>query len=106
MAEAIAGGNGQGSPNQRRLPLPAPAACSGFVNPIAPEQLGSVLGQDTVASMAGQMGLNSQDLLGQLSQLLPQVVDQLTPDGQLPTAQGGGAGLGELAGMRGGLLKR
>jgi uncharacterized protein YidB (DUF937 family) len=78
--------------------------------PIAPDQLGGVLGHDLVAGLAQQLGLNQGDLLGQLSQLLPQVVDKLTPDGQLP--QGnlqdalGSAGLGDLAGMLGGLLKR
>ncbi len=79
---------------------------NGQNQPIAPEQLGGLLGQDTVASMASQMGVNSQDLLGQLSQLLPQVVDKLTPEGQLPSAQAGSAGLGDLAGMLGGLFKR
>jgi uncharacterized protein YidB (DUF937 family) len=57
-----------------------------------------------VANLAGQLGMNHGDLLGQLSQLLPQVVDQLTPNGQLP--QAGGGGLGDLAGMLGGLLNR
>jgi len=78
--------------------------------PVSPEQLGSVLGHDTVAGLAQQMGVNSSDLLGQLSQMLPQVVDKLTPGGQLPQGQLqdalGGAGLGDLAGMLGGLLKR
>jgi uncharacterized protein YidB (DUF937 family) len=87
--------------------------------PIAPDQLGGVLGNDMVAKMAQQLGLNSGDLLGQLAQLLPQLVDKLTPHGEVPqgdlgtllggllsgqTGQGGGAG--DLAGMLGGLLKR
>ena len=70
--------------------------------PVSGDQLGSVLGGDTVANLAGQLGMNHGDLLGQLSQLLPQVVDQLTPNGQLPQA---GGGLGDLAGMLSGLLK-
>ncbi|CAD5373226.1 conserved hypothetical protein [Rubrivivax sp. A210] len=67
--------------------------------PISPAQLGSVLGNDAVAGLAQKAGLDQGALLGQLSQLLPQVVDKLTPDGQLP--QGGG--MGDLAGMLGGL---
>lgn len=78
--------------------------------PVSPEQLGGVLGSDMVAGLARQTGVNPGDLLGQLSQMLPQVVDKLTPNGQLP--QGGlqdalgGADLDQLAGMLGGLLKR
>ncbi len=71
--------------------------------PVSPDQLGGVLGNDTIAAMAGKLGLNQGDLLGQLSQMLPQVVDKLTPNGQLPQA-GGAGGLGDLAGMLGGLL--
>jgi uncharacterized protein YidB (DUF937 family) len=70
--------------------------------PVSPDQLGGVLGQGTVSDMASQLGLNQGDLLGQLSQLLPQVVDKLTPNGHLP--QPGSGGLGDLAGMLGGLL--
>ncbi len=95
--------------------------------PVQPEQLGNALGNDTISSMAGQLGMNNNDLLGQLAQMLPQVVDKLTPQGQLPQGdlssilggllgggQGGGMGggqpgapgMGDLAGMLGGLLKR
>jgi uncharacterized protein YidB (DUF937 family) len=70
--------------------------------PVSPEQLGGVLGQNTVSDMASQLGMNHGDLLGQLSQLLPQVVDKLTPNGHLP--QPGSGGLGDLAGMLSGLL--
>jgi uncharacterized protein YidB (DUF937 family) len=78
--------------------------------PVSPDQLGGVLGDDMIAGLSRQTGVNQGDLLGQLAQMLPQVVDKLTPNGQVP--QGniqdalGGAGLGDLAGMLGGLLKR
>ena len=74
--------------------------------PISADQLRSVLGNDTVASMASKLGMDHGDLLGQLSQMLPQVVDKITPNGQLPQAGTGAGGLGDLAGMLGGLLKR
>ena len=67
--------------------------------PVSPEQLNSVLGNDTIGALARQLGLNPDDAAGALSQLLPQVVDQLTPGGELP--QGGmdvGAVLGQLLG--------
>jgi uncharacterized protein YidB (DUF937 family) len=95
---------------------------TGQNQPIAPDQLGGVLGSDMVSGLAKQLGMNHGDLLGQLSQMLPQVVDKLTPQGQIPHGdiggmlggllggqQGGGAqagGMGDLVGMLGGLLKK
>jgi uncharacterized protein YidB (DUF937 family) len=78
--------------------------------PVSGDQLGKVLGQDTISNMAGKLGMNQGDLLGQLAQMLPQVVDKLTPNGQLPEAGGNGlggmGGMGDLAGMLGGLLNK
>jgi uncharacterized protein YidB (DUF937 family) len=73
---------------------------TGENQPISPGQLGHVLGSDAVAGMASQLGMGSNDLLGQLSQLLPQAVDRMTPQGRLP--QGGE--LGDLGNLLGGLL--
>lgn len=67
--------------------------------PISPEQLKSVLGSDAVASIARQLGLDSGAVAGQLSQLLPQVVDKLTPQGQVPAGPLGGALGGDLGGL-------
>lgn len=69
--------------------------------PIDASQLGVVLDSGVVQQMAQKVGLPHGDLLGQLSQLLPQVVDQLTPDGHLP--QGG---LGNASELLGRLLNR
>ncbi|HSW07062.1 YidB family protein [Aquabacterium sp.] len=69
--------------------------------PVSADQLQDALGSDVVGDLAQQTGMNTGDLLGQLSQMLPRVVDQLTPQGQLP--QGG---LGDLGGLLGGLLNR
>lgn len=55
--------------------------------PIAPHDLGAALGPETVGQLSRQTGMGSSDLLSQLSQLLPGVVDQLTPHGRLPTEQ-------------------
>jgi uncharacterized protein YidB (DUF937 family) len=71
---------------------------------IAPDQLGNALGNDTISSMAGQLGMNHGDLLSQLSQMLPQVVDKLTPQGQVPQkVDAGGLDLGSILGS---LMKR
>lgn len=67
--------------------------------PVSPDQLGGALGDDLLASLSQRSGIDAGELLGPLSQLLPQVVDQLTPGGELP--QGGmdvGAVLGQLLG--------
>jgi uncharacterized protein YidB (DUF937 family) len=53
--------------------------------PMSPGQLGSALGPNVVKSLAQKTGLSEQDLLAQLSQILPDVVDKLTPSGRLPT---------------------
>jgi len=58
--------------------------------PISPDQLGGVLGGDILGKLRQHTGMDQGDLLGQLSQLLPQMVDQATPDGQIP--EGGGIG--------------
>jgi uncharacterized protein YidB (DUF937 family) len=69
--------------------------------PVSADQLGGVLGDDVISQLTRQTGMDSGDLLGQLSQMLPQVVDRLTPNGQLPQGGGGldvGAVLGQLLG--------
>lgn len=67
--------------------------------PVSPDQLGGALGDDLLSSLTRSTGMNGGDLLGPLSQMLPQVVDQLTPNGQLPQGQlDVGAVLGQLLG--------
>lgn len=67
---------------------------SGQNLPVSGEQLGKVFGSEQMSQMAERMGLSTGDLGAQLSQLLPQAVDHLTPDGQMP--DGGLGSLGEL----------
>jgi uncharacterized protein YidB (DUF937 family) len=52
---------------------------------ISPDELHQALGADTVSRLSQQTGLPANDLLAQLSQLLPGVVDKLTPNGELPS---------------------
>ena len=51
---------------------------------ISPEDLGKALGDDTTTSLAEQAGLSKVELLQGMSQQLPHLVDQLTPDGRVP----------------------
>lgn len=72
--------------------------------PVSPDQLGQVLGGDTIGQLSRQLGMNQGDLLGQLSQVLPQVVDQLTPQGQIPQGDIHAMGGNDLGNLLGGLL--
>jgi uncharacterized protein YidB (DUF937 family) len=51
---------------------------------ISPNQLRQALGHDAVNDLSQQSGLAHEDLLAQLSKMLPGVIDKLTPNGQLP----------------------
>jgi uncharacterized protein YidB (DUF937 family) len=53
---------------------------------IAPNDLGAALGADQINTMMQSSGLSRQELLEGLSQVLPGMVDQLTPDGRMPSA--------------------
>jgi uncharacterized protein YidB (DUF937 family) len=72
--------------------------------PISAEQITQVLGNDGIASIAQQLGLGNSDAAGQLSQMLPGIIDQLTPNGEAPA--GGLGNAGDLMGMLGGLLAK
>lgn len=52
--------------------------------PISPEQITQVLGQGGIGDLAAKMGMNAEDVSGGLAQYLPEVVNQLTPDGAIP----------------------
>jgi uncharacterized protein YidB (DUF937 family) len=54
---------------------------------IAPGDLASALDPDTLDTLSQQTGLERGDLLAGLSEVLPDFVDQLTPEGRLPTDQ-------------------
>jgi len=67
--------------------------------PISPEQILYVLGAGNVNSMAQQFGLNQQTASAGLANLLPALVDQLTPKGQVTEGD-------ELASLLNGLRGR
>ncbi|KMO16505.1 YidB family protein [Methylobacterium platani] len=56
----------------------------GHNRPIQPQQLAQALGPDTVDTLSRQTGLGRDDLLAQLAQVLPGVIDGLTPQGRRP----------------------
>ena len=73
--------------------------------PVSADQLQSVLGGDQIGALAQQAGLSQGDLMGQLAHMLPQVVDRLTPNGQLPASDGADLS-GMLSSVLGGLMRR
>jgi uncharacterized protein YidB (DUF937 family) len=54
---------------------------------ISPGDLAGALGADTIDRLSDETGMPRDELLSGLSQQLPDLVDQLTPDGRLPTDQ-------------------
>ncbi len=55
--------------------------------PIASDDLAKALGADRINTLAAHSGLSRDDLLSALSEYLPEAVNQLTPNGRLPTEQ-------------------
>ena len=74
---------------------------------VEPEHLASALGPDTVQQLSAGSGLDVRQLLPLLAMFLPQIINMLTPNGQVPSGGLNGAtggGLGDLGGLLGGIL--
>jgi uncharacterized protein YidB (DUF937 family) len=54
---------------------------------ISPKDLASALGADQISTLMSTTGLSRDELLAGLSQHLPEVVNELTPEGRVPTEQ-------------------
>lgn len=70
--------------------------------PVSADQITQALGNGPLAELAGKFGIDPQQLSGSLAQYLPEVVNQLTPQGRLPDNANEpgllGQGLSALAG--------
>jgi uncharacterized protein YidB (DUF937 family) len=67
--------------------------------PITPQQVQHGLGGETISQIAQQVGLTPEAVTSQLSQLLPQVVDKLTPNGQVNQSDIVSQGMSLLKGL-------
>ncbi len=67
--------------------------------PITPQQIQQGLGNDTLKNLAASAGLSTNEITSHLSQLLPQIVDKLTPEGNIPQGDIMQQGLGLLKGL-------
>ncbi len=61
---------------------------TGDNTPLSNEQLESALGKDTIVSIADKAGVDHSKAASALAGILPQVVDTLTPDGEVPDEKG------------------
>jgi uncharacterized protein YidB (DUF937 family) len=52
---------------------------------IQPGQLGGALGQNVLNELSQRTGMSQQELLNQLTAVLPQLINHLTPNGRVPT---------------------
>ncbi len=69
--------------------------------PVSSDQIKNVLGNDTVKEMSSKLGMDSNALTDQLSNLLPHVVDKLTPEGKVPEGDFLSKGMDILGGLLG-----
>jgi uncharacterized protein YidB (DUF937 family) len=56
--------------------------------PVTGDQIHAAMGSDQIAAIAQKFGLKPEDVAGQLAQILPQAVDKVTPNGQVPDGAG------------------
>ena len=52
---------------------------------ISPDVLSKVLSPDQIRTLSAQTGMSRNDLIANLSEQLPELINQLTPDGRIPT---------------------
>ena len=71
---------------------------------ISGEQLSGALGEDTMAALARKLGVSPEAAASQISNILPGLIDHLTPQGQTPA--GGLGNSSDLLGMLGGLMQK
>jgi uncharacterized protein YidB (DUF937 family) len=54
---------------------------------LSAEQAKSILGADAIAEIAGQLGTSEEAASSKVAGILPQLIDKLTPDGELPAQE-------------------
>jgi uncharacterized protein YidB (DUF937 family) len=66
--------------------------------PVSPSQITDVLGRDTVAEFSREAGLPQGEASSALASLLPALINQFTPKGELPHSASLESALGSLLG--------
>jgi uncharacterized protein YidB (DUF937 family) len=57
---------------------------TGENQPVSPDQVCQALGDDQVEKIAQESGMSKDEAAGGIAQVLPGLIDQLSPDGKLP----------------------
>jgi len=57
---------------------------TGENKPISPDEVERGMGSDRVSQIAGHSGMSVEDTKSGLAKILPNLVDKLTPNGQVP----------------------
>lgn len=71
---------------------------TGQNQPVSGDQIENALGHDQVEQIAQQAGMSHEQASGGIAQLLPTVIDKLTPNGELPDQNALAAGLNSVTG--------
>lgn len=52
--------------------------------PVSGDQLSQILGSDKIGEIASQLGMSQGDAAGGLAKILPDLINHVTPNGQMP----------------------
>ena len=52
--------------------------------PVSAEQISQVIGSGKIGEIAGQLGISQEMVSGGLAKILPDLINHVTPDGQMP----------------------
>ncbi len=79
---------------------------AGENHPVDPQAVGQVFGADQIAQVASQVGASPAEVQGGIASLLPQIINQLTPNGDTSTAGAADNEIGAILGQLGGLFNK
>ncbi|HZW39391.1 MAG TPA: YidB family protein [Ignavibacteriaceae bacterium] len=69
--------------------------------PVSQDQIKNVIGNEKINEIAQKMGVEPAEAAGKLSDMLPKVIDKLTPDGKVPEGDILSKGMDMLGGFFG-----
>ncbi len=52
--------------------------------PISPDQIKEAFSSETLQNLAAKAGISTEDATTKLSELMPNLIDKMTPDGVIP----------------------
>lgn len=67
----------------------------GANEPLNPSQVEAAIDEETLQSLSRQTGMSREELLQRLARNLPETVDELSPEGELPDGSASGGDVGQ-----------